>query len=232
DHFPVLRARDSPLQRHQTAFAVLDGAAVHLGVERETAARVFIRICEYTEPVELCRLDELPKSFEIRIRLARKSDDETGSDRHARNGAPDVFDQLQENVGGRAPLHPLQHWRARVLQRHVDVLHERRMRGDRVEQFLVYPIRIRIQETDPFLMGRFDPGQPRQKFCESVTNSEILSITGRILPDQVDLTHALREKARCLSHDRFESPAAKFAAILRNYAKTARVVASLGNLYI
>src|SRR5579883_1930296 len=120
DHPAVLRARNSALQRHQAALPVLYRAAIHFAIERETGARVFIRIREDAKPVELRRLHELAKSVEIRIGLAGESDDEAGSDRHARNGAPDLFNQLQENIAIRAPLHSLQHRRARVLQRHID----------------------------------------------------------------------------------------------------------------
>ena len=76
--------------------------------------------------------------------------------------AADPLDQLQEDIAGRAALHALQHRRAGVLQRHVDVLHQRRMRGDGIEQFLRDLVRIGVKEADPLFVrvSRFAPAAP------------------------------------------------------------------------
>ena len=63
----------------------------------------------------------------------------------------------------------LQHARARVLQRHVDVLHQRGVRGHGIEQPLRDLVRIGVEEADPLLARGFDlapaaranaPGRP------------------------------------------------------------------------
>ena len=95
---------------------------------------VLVGVAEDAEPVELRGFDELQQLFEIRFGLAGESDDEAGADRDARNRAPDLFEQLQEDVAVRAALHALQHGSAGVLQRHIDVLHERIVLGERFEQ--------------------------------------------------------------------------------------------------
>ena len=46
----------------------------------------------------------------------------------------DLLEQLEEDIAVRAALHAFQHGRAGVLQRHVDVLHQRVVRGEGVEQ--------------------------------------------------------------------------------------------------
>ena len=101
--------------------------AVHLAIERETLAGVFVGIGEHAQAVELRGFDELAELFEIRLGFAGEADDHAGADGDAGNGAADALDQLEENIAARAALHALQHRGAGMLQRHVDVLHQRRV---------------------------------------------------------------------------------------------------------
>ncbi len=65
------------------------------------------------------------------------------------------------------------------------------MRGDRIEQFLRDLVRIRVEEADPLLVRRFDLRQARQQQRQAVLQPEIFAVAGGVLPDQVDLAHAL-----------------------------------------
>ena len=60
--------------------------------------------------------------------------------------------------------------------------------------------------------------------------TQVFAVAGGVLADQVDLAHALLEQARGFGNHRFEAPAAELAAILRDHAEGAGMVAALGDL--
>ena len=121
----------------------------------------------------------------------------------------DPLEQLQEDVAVRAALHALQHGGAGVLQRHVDVLHQRRVLGDGIEQLLRHFVRIAVEEPDPLGVLGFDLRQARQQLRQAVLQAEILAVAGGVLADQVDLAHALREQARGFGDHALETAAAE-----------------------
>ena len=125
-----------------------------------------------------------------------KSDDHAGADRHAGDGAANALDQLQENIAVRPALHALQHRRAGVLQRHVDVLDQRVVRGDGVEQLLRDLVRDSSTGNGPIFRAasRSAPGAPAA--WRAILHPEIFAVAGGVLADQVDLAHALRKQPR------------------------------------
>ena len=142
----------------------------------------------------------------------------------------DTFDQLQEDVAGCSALHALQHRGAGMLQRHVDVLDQRGVLRDRIEQLLGDLVRIGVEETHPFRLRRFDLRQAGEQLRQTVFEAEIFAVAGGVLADQIDLAHALREEARRFRNHRFEAAAAEFAAILRDHAEGAGMIAAFGDL--
>src|SRR5205085_4654912 len=124
---------------------------------------------------------------EILSALAREAHDETGPNCNAWDGPADAFDQLEEDIAAPAALHTFQHARARVLQRHVDILCKRRLSGDSIEQPLGYFVGIRIEEANPLLIRSLDLCQPRQQVREAVSHSKVFAVAGGVLADQVDL---------------------------------------------
>ena len=60
------------------------------------------------------------------------------------------------------------------------------------------PVRIRVEEPNPFSLRRLDLRQPRQQVCEAILETEIFAVSGGVLADQVDLANALREQPRWL----------------------------------
>ena len=196
--------RDAPLQGHQPPQAALNGAAVHFAVQRVAGAGVFVRVREDAQVVEARGANELAQLLEIRRRLAREPHDEAGADGPARTDAPDAFDQFEEDVGRPAALHAPQHARARVLQRHVDILHQRLVRGDGVQQPPGHLVGVRVQEADPLFTAGLDLRQARQKPRQAVGDPQVLAIAGGVLPDQVDFAHALREQTRGFGNHAFE----------------------------
>src|SRR5439155_17896050 len=61
---------------------------------------------------------------------------------------------------------------------------------------------------------------------------QIHPVIGRILADQVDFADAFAHQSTNFGENRFWRSAAMLAAHLRNYAKTARVIAAFGNFYV
>jgi len=68
---------------------------------------------------------------------------------------------LRKIISAGSALHPLQHRGAGMLQRHVDIFHQRLVLGDGVEELLRDFIGIAIEEADPFFMVRFNLRQSR-----------------------------------------------------------------------
>ncbi len=67
----------------------------------------------------------------------------------------------------RPALHALENRSAGVLQRHVDILHQRIMRGDGVEQSLRDLVGIAVEEAHPLFVLRFDIRQRLQAAAPS-----------------------------------------------------------------
>jgi len=49
------------------------------------------------------------------------------------------------------------------------------------QKLLRHIIGVRIEETNPFLVRRLDPGQAGEQMGQTVLQSEILAVAGRIL---------------------------------------------------
>src|SRR5688572_7485811 len=116
-----------------------------------------------------------------------------------------------------------------MLQRYVDVLHQRIVRREGVEQTLGDAVRIRVKEPDPLWLSCLNRGKTCQQGGQTIPDAEVFAIRGCVLADEVDLTHALRKQARRFADDGFETAAAVLAAVLRYHAERARMVAAFGN---
>ena len=129
-------------------------------------------------------------------------------------------------------LHAFEDKRAGMLQGHVDVLHERFVGGDGIEQLLRDLIWIGVEETDPF--GEFggDLGETREELSQAVFETEVFAVTSGVLTDQIDFANAHGEHAGGFVDDALEATAAEVPAKLRNDAEGAGVIAALGNLYV
>ena len=79
---------------------------------------------------------------------------------HAGNRRADALEQLQKRVAIRSALHARQHVAAGVLQRHVHVFRQARVRGDRVEQSLRDAIGIAVEEAHPVQAFDAAPAAP------------------------------------------------------------------------
>src|SRR5262249_39483369 len=64
---------------------------------------------------------------------------------------------------------------------------------------------------------------------EAVVDPEVFAVASGVLADEVNLADPLLEQARCLRDHRLEAAAAEFAAILRDHAESARMIAAFRN---
>jgi hypothetical protein len=81
-----------------------------------------------------------------------------------------------------------------VLERHVDVLDQRFVGGDGVEQFLGDAVGIAVEEADP-LFVRSRSGEAFEEHGEAVLEAEVLAVAGGVLADEVDFADAFGEEA-------------------------------------
>jgi len=81
----------------------------------------FIRVSEHADAIKANVFDELHQFAEIFVSLARKADDEGCAQRNVRHKISRATEQLFEHRAIAAPPHQLEHLRARVLKRHIQV---------------------------------------------------------------------------------------------------------------
>ena len=110
---------------------------------------IHVRVFEHAHPVQLRRLYEITQLGKILFRLAGKPNNKGSPQRHPGNGLSHTLQQVQEGVAMRAPFHARQHFSACVLQGHIHVIGQPRMRRDGVQQFLRHAIGIGIEEAHP-----------------------------------------------------------------------------------
>src|SRR5262245_18792577 len=67
---------------------------------------------------------------------------------------------------------------------------------------------------------------------QTVLQAEILTITGRVLTNEVDLANIALVQPYGFVHHRLKAPAAKPSSILRDYAESAGMIAAFGDLDI
>src|SRR5947209_6361993 len=110
---------------------------------------LFIGVAKDAQPVKFSGANEFAKLLEIALAFAGKSNDERCSQSEAWNRAAHLLDGLEKNIGIAAALHALEHRRCCVLQRHVNVGADFRMRGYRIEQAAGNFVGIGVKKAHP-----------------------------------------------------------------------------------
>ena len=103
------------------------------------------------QPGQAAFVDQAQRVLEHRLGLGRKAGDEVGAEHHLRPRGPHRGAEGDRVVAAVPPLHPLQDHVVARLQRQVQVRHQPRLAGDRLDQ-----PRVRLD-----LVDRGEP-QPRQ----------------------------------------------------------------------
>src|SRR5436190_16617758 len=139
--------------------------------------------------------------------------------------------------------HPPEHAFLNVLEGHVDVPRNLIALGDRVDQFPAPMGRMGVEQPDPKIaLDRLNVSEQRRKSRSPrridrlarprFRLPQIHSVIGRVLADQVDLLNPFCDQRPNLSENRARRAAAMPSAHLRNYAKTAGMIASFRDLEI
>jgi len=79
-----------------------------------------------------------------------------------------------------------------VLQRQVEIFTNVVVFRDGFEQPSCNAIRVCVEKPQP--AQPVNPRQPIEQRCQPVVQPEVLSVAGRILPDQRDFLHAARDQ--------------------------------------
>src|SRR6202034_2109234 len=119
---------------------------------------------------------------------------------------------------------------AGMLQRHVEIFCQARMRGNGVEQARSDAIRIAIEKTYPVHV--FHLRQTFEENGEAVTQAQIFAVKSGVLADERDFAHARGGKIFGFAHDGFKAAAAEFSAKLRDHAESAGMVAAFVDFYV
>ena len=135
------------------------------------------------------------------------------------------FEHFQERVTARAALHPRENAAAGVLERHVEIFRQARMRRNGFEQARRDAIRVAVEKTNPVQV--FDLREALEKSRQAVADAEIFAVKRGVLADQGNFADARGGEIFRFAHDRFESAAAEFSAKLRDHAERAGMVAAL-----
>src|SRR5215471_17974267 len=130
-----------------------------------------------------------------------------------------------------------------MLERNIDVASDLVALRDRVDEFVTPMGWVRIQQANPEvaidLLNFAEKGSQCGAVCRihwltgaGLHCPKIHSVIRRVLTNQIDLTNAFADEPANFRQHRLRRAAAVFPAHLRNHAKSARMIAAFGNLYV
>ena len=198
---------------------------------------VHVGVGEAPYPVEPRLAQELQQLFELRVRLARKADDERAAQGDVGHRLAPAPDALEGPLRGRGAAHAAQHRRRSMLQRHVEIGQQGTI-GHQREQLVDVRIGIDVVQPHPLeqlpqaLAQRDQIGWQRLPAPLVAAVAEVHAIGGRVLGDDQEFLHAgFRQRLRLTQH-LTHRPRCQLAAQARNHAEGAAVVAALGDLEV
>src|SRR5580704_7354599 len=212
------------LDGHELIAAALNGLGVNFIFEMKTFRGVFVGIGENAHPIEFGGANEIAKLLEIGFGFAGEADDKRCANRDAGDDPANFFEHFEKCAGVRAALHAGEDAAAGVLERHVEIFGEARVRGDGFEQFVRDAIRVAIEESNPGKI--FDLREALEKDGKAIAQAQIFAVESGVLADERNFTDARLGEIFRFADDRFETTAAEFSAELRDYAEGAGMVAT------
>ena len=201
------------------------------------AAPVDRRVLEAADAVEPRLAQPVEQQFEVGFGLAREADDEGAAQRQVGTDLAPAPDALERVLGVGRALHQLQHARAAVLERNVQVRQDLAVRHQRDH---VVDVRVRVDIVH---------AHPRAERAERAREVDELRLDGLAAPeagrvlevgavgagvlrDHQQFLHAGLHQALGLEHHVADRPAGEVAAHRRDDAEGAAVIAALGNLQV
>ncbi len=162
--------------------------------------------------------------------LGRKTADQRRPETYIRNLRPDCGDPLLELLSVRLSAHLPQNVIGCMLNRHVDVMKNLRLRGHHVDQFIRYLFRIAVKNPDPAVS--VDPAEFPQKFRQHLLSVEIDAVQRRFLGHKNELLHALGSKCPCFLQEFVHGNGAIRTAHIGNDAVRASLAAPFRDLEV
>src|SRR6266581_4353276 len=235
--------RDFLLQSHGATVAFVFYLYRYLSWHFRGARSFLARVFENTKPLESRALDIVQQRLKFRFRFAGETDDESCAQGDSRNAQTQLRDQSFNMRTTSFASHSPKHRFIDVLQRDVDVSRDVTAFGDGGDQFVAPVCRMSVKQSNPkFAVDFFNLAQERgqcqpPRGIDRLTRTgffgpQIHPVIGRVLADQIDFARSFAHKRTNLGEDRFRSAAAVTPAHLRDDAKSARMIAPLGDLQI
>ena len=220
---------DLPLDAEELLLPLRLDALGELPVELERFRPFLARELKHAHLLEPHLLDEVAELLELLLRLTREAGDEAGPEGEVRDALADPPHQPAHPSGVTAPLHPAKHGVADVLQRHVEVASDVGLAREPVDQRFGEVARVGVVQPDP---ARGHLAQGVQELVEFRSTRKVVSVSGQILGDEVQLDCALGAETRGLGDDVGDRPGSLQAAEGGDDAEGALVVAAFADLHV
>ncbi|CAN0621223.1 protein of unknown function [Burkholderia multivorans] len=209
-------------------------------------ARAFDRrIREAADAIQLCLADEVEQRLELLLGLAGEARDEGAADRQVRADLAPFLHALEHLLGVRGPLHPLEHLRVRVLERHVEIRQHvtlERAFGHHRDDLIDVRVRIHVMQAHPraVLRGQLaeradelrHAGLERAAIPEAGAVLDVDAVRARVLRDHEQFLDAGLEQVLRLQHHFGDRTGHEIAAHRRDDAERAAVIAAFGYLQV
>src|SRR5712692_9700301 len=164
--------------------------------------------------------------FKLRLRLARKSNNQIAGKRYIAPSRPNPRDPFQILVARIEPLHGIQNTRRPALHRQMHMVAKRRHGIYHIDN--VAPKIPRMRSSKPHPPNPHDRSHSSQQLSKAL-NSRGIAVRVNVLPQQLNLRISQISQRPSLVQHRRRSPAPLLAARVRHHAVSAELVAPLNN---
>jgi hypothetical protein len=220
----VLFERDALLERHQTLVTLLHDRLRHLIRHRRGGRALADRVLERERTRESGRLDHAHRVFEVFVGLAGEADDDIGRDRRVRDLLAHPVEDAEELLRPVRATHVLQDLVAPRLQRHVQLRHDVRRLGHRIDHIVGERRGVRTREAHP--LEALDLSARAQELAERLPVAELDAVAVHVLAQKRDLDRAVVDEQLDLFENVTGAAVLLLAAQARHDAEGAGVVAA------
>ena len=146
---------------------------------------VLVGVAEDAGHVHPGGLEEVAQGLQVLVGLAREADDHVGPYAGQRGQRADLVEQAQEALRVAEAAHPAQHGGTGVLEGQVEVGHDARGRGDRLDQARPRLGGLEVGHPDP--LDPVDAAELGEHGLEQAQVAEVLAVGRGVLADQEQL---------------------------------------------